>query len=111
MILSRCAIFRPATAEFRFIEKPLADNSRAAQELCRKAEQMSKTLMTGHIVLFNEALQHVSELVQKGDLGNLFYIHTLRTNLGPICSDVNELWDLASHDISIFVTTQQILLQ
>jgi predicted dehydrogenase len=85
-----------------FIEKPLADSSRAAQELCRKAEQMKLTLMTGHIFLFNEAVQHVADIVQRGDLGNLFYIHTLRTNLGPIRSDVNALWDLASHDISIF---------
>ncbi|MFN4894313.1 MAG: Gfo/Idh/MocA family protein [Pseudomonadota bacterium] len=85
-----------------FIEKPLADSSQAAQELCRKAEQMGRTLMTGHVFLFNQAVQHVSEMVQRGDLGNLFYIHALRTNLGPIRSDVNALWDLASHDISIF---------
>ena len=85
-----------------FIEKPLADSSRAAQELCRKADEVGRTLMTGHIFLFNEAVRHVAEIVQRGDLGNLFYIHTLRTNLGPIRSDVNALWDLASHDISIF---------
>lgn len=85
-----------------FIEKPLADSSQAAQELCRKAESMGKTLMTGHVFLFNKAMQHVADIVQRGELGKLFYIHTLRTNLGPIRSDVNALWDLASHDISIF---------
>lgn len=91
-----------AAGKHVFIEKPLADNTQAAEELCSKAKEVGKTLMTGHVFLFNDGVRHVGNIVERGELGNLFYIHALRTNLGPIRSDVNALWDLASHDISIF---------
>jgi predicted dehydrogenase len=84
------------------VEKPLALNSQEALELCDEAERQKLTLMTGHIFLYNEGIIELKNIVDRGDLGNLFYIHALRTNLGPFRSDVNALWDLASHDISIF---------
>lgn len=84
------------------VEKPLALNSQEALELCDEAERRKLTLMTGHIFLFNEGILELKKIVDRGDLGNLFYVHALRTNLGPFRSDVNALWDLASHDISIF---------
>lgn len=84
------------------MEKPLATNSQEALELCEEAERRKVVLMTGHIFLYNQGVVTMKEIVDKGDLGNLFYIHSLRTNLGPLRSDVNALWDLASHDISIF---------
>jgi predicted dehydrogenase len=84
------------------IEKPLAANNQEGIELCEEAERRKLTLMTGHIFLYNEGIKACKEIVDRGDLGNLFYIHSLRTNLGPFRSDVNALWDLASHDIAIF---------
>jgi predicted dehydrogenase len=84
------------------IEKPIALNSQEAIELCEEAERRERTLMTGHVFLYNEGVRACKEIVDRGDLGNLFYIHSLRTNLGPLRTDVNALWDLASHDISIF---------
>jgi predicted dehydrogenase len=84
------------------IEKPLATNNQEGIELCEEAERRKLTLMTGHIFLYNEGIRACKEIVDRGDLGNLFYIHSIRTNLGPFRSDVNALWDLASHDISIF---------
>jgi predicted dehydrogenase len=84
------------------VEKPLAMNSQEGLELCDEAKRRGLTLMTGHIFLYNEGINALKEIVDRGDLGNLFYIHALRTNLGPFRSDVNALWDLASHDISIF---------
>jgi predicted dehydrogenase len=84
------------------MEKPLAINSQEALELCDEAERRNLTLMTGHIFLYNNGIVALKEIVDRGDLGNLFYIHALRTNLGPLRSDVNAMWDLASHDISIF---------
>jgi predicted dehydrogenase len=84
------------------VEKPLAFNSQEAKELCDEAEHRDLTLMTGHIFLYNEGIIALKDIVGRRELGNLFYIHALRTNLGPLRSDVNALWDLASHDISIF---------
>jgi len=84
------------------IEKPLAFNSQEALELCREADVKKKILMTGHIFLYNEGIRACRERVDRGDLGKLLYIHSIRTNLGPLRDDVNALWDLASHDISIF---------
>jgi predicted dehydrogenase len=85
-----------------FVEKPLAHNTQAGLELCSKAAAVNKVLMTGHIFLFNQGVIETKKIVDRGDLGRLFYIHSVRTNLGPIRTDVNALWDLASHDISIF---------
>jgi|LauGreDrversion4_2_1035121.scaffolds.fasta_scaffold47012_5 predicted dehydrogenase len=84
------------------IEKPLALNSQEAIELCNEAEAKKKMLMTGHIFLYNEGIRACQEIVKKGELGKLLYIHSIRTNLGPLRNDVNALWDLASHDIAIF---------
>lgn len=84
------------------MEKPLASNSQEALELCDEADRRKLVLMTGHIFLYNDGVRAMKEIVDRGELGNLFYMHSIRTNLGPIRSDVNALWDLASHDISIF---------
>lgn len=84
------------------MEKPLALNSQEALELCQEADARKRILMTGHIFLYNEGIRACREMVARGDLGKLMYIHSIRTNLGPIRNDVNALWDLASHDISIF---------
>jgi predicted dehydrogenase len=84
------------------IEKPLALTSQEAEELCGEAKAKKKTLMTGHIFLYNHGIRACREMVARGDLGKLLYIHSIRTNLGPLRNDVNALWDLASHDISIF---------
>lgn len=85
-----------------FLEKPLAGNGDEAKELCKEAARRKLCLMTGHIFLYNEGITGTKEYVKSGELGNLFYIHSIRTNLGPIRTDVNALWDLASHDIAIF---------
>lgn len=84
------------------MEKPLALNSQEASELCDEATRRSLILMTGHVFLYNDGITACKEIVDRGELGNLYYIHSLRTNLGPVRSDVNALWDLASHDIAIF---------
>lgn len=85
-----------------FVEKPIASNSQEALELCDEATRRNLQLMTGHIFLYNNGITAMKEYIEKKDLGNLFYMHSLRTNLGPIRADVNVLWDLASHDIAIF---------
>src|SRR5207245_165982 len=60
-----------------------------------------KTLMVGHVFVYNQAIRRVKSYIEHGDLGRIFYVSMVRTNLGPIRMDVNAAWDLASHDISI----------
>lgn len=83
-------------------EKPLCTSSAEAAELVRLAHECRRVLMVGHIFLFNPGLLHIRELLTSGELGELRYITATRTNLGPVRSDVNAVWDLASHDIAVF---------
>lgn len=83
------------------VEKPLADRTTYARELCELADQQALRLMVGHVFLFNPAIQSAKSIIDDGDLGDIFYASMLRTNLGPVRTDANAAWDLASHDISI----------
>lgn len=85
-----------------FIEKPLSHNSESAKHLVNLAREKKRILMTGHIFLYNQAVWEIKESIQSGELGDIIHIKSIRTNLGPIRSDVNALWDLATHDLSIF---------
>ena len=85
-----------------FIEKPLSHSYETARHLVNLAKEKQKILMTGHIFLYNQAVQKMKELVENGELGDILHIKSIRANLGPVRHDVNALWDLAAHDISIF---------
>lgn len=84
------------------VEKPLARSIAEAEELARLAGAAGRTLLTGHVFLFNEGVRTVRRLIASGELGRVQYMHSVRTNLGPIRTDVSALWDLAAHDVSIF---------
>jgi predicted dehydrogenase len=84
------------------VEKPLTTDSDASAELVELAAQKGLVLMVGHTFLFNSGIRKVKECVMADDFGGVYYLHATRTNLGPIRQDVNALWDLASHDVSIF---------
>jgi predicted dehydrogenase len=83
-------------------EKPLAMTPEECLELKALAEKKHKFLMVGHVFLFNPGIVELKKYIQKGELGKIQYAHSERTNLGPFRYDVNALWDLAPHDISIF---------
>jgi len=83
-------------------EKPLAMASKECQELQALANKKNKILMVGHVFLFNAGIVWLKKYIQSGKLGRIFYGYSIRTNLGPFRYDVNALWDLAPHDISIF---------
>lgn len=83
-------------------EKPLALKPEECLSLGALAKRMSKVLMVGHIFVFNQGVLKLREYIKAGDLGTVHYAHSERTNLGPFRYDVNALWDLAPHDISIF---------
>ena len=83
------------------IEKPMAATSAQAEELMNLAEQKGLTLLVDHTFLFTGAVQKIKELVSSGEIGNLYYFDSVRINLGLFQHDINVLWDLAPHDISI----------
>ena len=83
-------------------EKPLCQNVTEGEELLTLARQADRILMVGHIFLFNPGIIMLKNLIKTEDLGRIYYLSATRTNLGPIRNDVNVVYDLATHDISIF---------
>jgi len=86
-----------------FAEKPLATSSKECEDLIKLAEANNLILFIGHVFLYNSAVTKLKELVDQGELGNISHITAYRLNFGPIRQDVNVLWDLAPHDISIIL--------
>lgn len=84
-----------------FVEKPMTATSRQAEELIELAEKRNLTLMVDHTFLFTGAVRKIRQLIYSGTLGALYYYDSMRVNLGLFQHDVNVLWDLAPHDISI----------
>jgi predicted dehydrogenase/acetyltransferase-like isoleucine patch superfamily enzyme len=84
-----------------WVEKPLAASSEQAQELIEVAEALGLTLLVDHTFIYTGAVQKIRQLVEGGELGRLRYYDAVRVNLGLFQQDVNVLWDLAAHDLSI----------
>ena len=84
------------------VEKPLCYTAQEAQELCDLADERGRILMCGHIFLFNAGINRLREYILDGTLGRVYYMAATRTNLGPVRGDANALYDLGSHDVSIF---------
>jgi predicted dehydrogenase len=83
------------------VEKPITTDARQAEELTALADRLGRVLVVGHVFLFNQAVQRVRGYIESGDLGRVYFISMVRTNLGPIRMDVSASWDLVSHDVSI----------
>jgi predicted dehydrogenase len=84
------------------VEKPLATGTEECAQMIELAEAQGLTLMVGHTFLYNPAIEKVKEIVGDPASGPVYYLYARRTNLGPIRSDVNAVWDLSPHDVSIF---------
>ena len=84
-----------------FVEKPFTSSSAQAEELIELAERKNLTIMVDHTFLFTGAVRKIRELIESGALGDLYYYDSLRVNLGLFQHDVNVIWDLAPHDLSI----------
>ncbi|MBD05458.1 MAG: oxidoreductase [Gemmatimonadetes bacterium] len=84
-----------------FVEKPLARTSRECERLIEEADGQNVQLMVGHTFEFNAAVEYVEDLIEARELGQVYYIYSQRLNLGVVRQDVNALWNLAPHDISI----------
>lgn len=84
-----------------FVEKPFTSNTSQGEELINLAQQKNLKIMVDHTFLFTGAVRKIGQLIDDGSLGNLYYYDSTRVNLGLFQHDVNVLWDLAPHDLSI----------
>lgn len=84
-----------------FVEKPFTYSVEQGEELVELAERKNLKIMVDHTFLFTGAVRKIKELVDKKELGELYYYDALRVNLGLFQHDVNVIWDLAPHDLSI----------
>jgi predicted dehydrogenase len=83
------------------IEKPLASTYEEGRTLVRAAEEAGTVLMCDHTYCYTPAVQRIRELVQAGTLGHIQFVDSVRINLGLVQRDIDVLWDLAPHDLSI----------
>ena len=83
------------------VEKPMATSSDEVKAIDELAHNNNLTAMVGHTFLFNNTVRTIKKLIDDGELGDIRYIYSQRVNLGRIRSDVDALWNLAPHDISI----------
>ena len=83
------------------VEKPLTSTAREAEELIALAEHNRLTLMVDHTFVYTGAVRKMKDILKSGELGDLLYFDSVRINLGLFQRDINVLWDLAPHDLSI----------
>ncbi len=84
-----------------FVEKPFTSSVKEAEELIELADKKNLKIMVDHTFLFTGAVRKIKQFIDEGVLGELFYFDSIRINLGLLQSDVNVVWDLAPHDLSI----------
>lgn len=84
-----------------FVEKPLALSPEDAEGLVELAEEKGLVLMTGHLLEYHPGVTRLKEIMDSGELGEVFYVYTHRLNLGVVRRDENALWSLAPHDLSV----------
>lgn len=83
------------------VEKPMCESLDRAEHLVQLAKALNRVLMVDHTFLFTGAVQEIHRMIGHGDLGRIAYLDAVRVNLGPFERDVNVLWDLGPHDLSI----------
>ena len=82
-------------------EKPLAASTAEAAELVALAKKLGRVLLVDHVFVHSPSVQKIAELVRSGEVGDILFFDSVRINLGLFQHDVNVLWDLAPHDLSI----------
>ena len=85
------------------VEKPLTTSVAEAEELIALADQQQRVLTVGHTFLYSPAVHEMRKMIQSGDLGKIYCVEAERVNLGLYRNDINVIWDLAPHDISILL--------
>ena len=84
-------------------EKPLTTDRRQAEELVDLAGRQGRVLMVGHTFEYNPAVWKMKELLDRGELGDVYYAYSTRVNLGRLQRDLNALWSIVPHDVSILI--------
>jgi predicted dehydrogenase len=102
-ILARAAL---QAGKHVLVEKPLADQVALAENLVEEARRCGRILMVDHTFVYTGAIRHLKKLYDEGWLGDLWYIDSVRINLGLFQHDSNVVWDLAPHDLSIVLHLQ-----
>ena len=85
------------------VEKPLAMSPRDAADLVRLARERGRVLMAGHTFEYSTPVLKIHDIISSGELGDVLYVSSIRANLGLFQHDINVVWDLATHDISIIL--------
>lgn len=99
----RLAAAALAAGKHVLVEKPLTASVMEAERLTAMARAVGRTLMVGHIFQYNPAVEALGDLVRSGALGEIYYVDCARLNLGLFQGDIDVLWDLAPHDLSILL--------
>jgi predicted dehydrogenase len=86
-----------------FVEKPLTLEVKHAEELVQLARRRGRILMVGHLLLFHPGVRYLKAMVERGELGDLYYLYSQRVNLGKVRRDENALWSFAPHDLSVIL--------
>jgi len=84
-----------------FVEKPLATDIAAGEALVRRAAEVGRILMVGHILRYHPAVIELQALLRSGALGKIYYVYSNRLNIGRIRTEESILWSFAPHDISV----------
>jgi predicted dehydrogenase len=100
---SRLALEALRAGKHVLVEKPMTSGSDEAEMLVYEAERRGLVVMVGHTFEYNPAVEAVREIIASGQLGEIYYINAVRVNLGLFQPDINVLWDLAPHDVSILM--------
>ena len=83
------------------IEKPLTLTAADAADLVKTAEKKNKVLMVGHLLIYHPGVAKMKDIIDTGELGDIYYLYAQRVNLGKVRSNENALWSFAPHDISV----------
>jgi predicted dehydrogenase len=86
-----------------FVEKPLAHDAASASELAQIADERGLVLMVGHLLCYHPGVRQLADLISRGELGRIRYVHSQRLNLGKLRTDENALWSLGAHDVSVLL--------
>lgn len=84
-----------------FVEKPMVLNVADGEELVKLADEQQRIVMVGHILEYHPAFVRLKEMIDRGELGDIYYMYSSRVNLGVVREEENSLWSFAPHDISI----------
>lgn len=108
-VLSHCQIAKLALERGKgvFVEKPMAASSAECEEMIELAEQKRVTLMVGHTFIYSPPVRKIREYCDRGLLGDVYFLSSYRVNLGIHRRDVDVMWDLAPHDLSMFLYWMQ----